>query len=161
MKPKMLFLILFLFFRIGVSEVNAQNLTIRLNDGTESSDLLSTIQKLSFSDGNLVLAYKSGSSEIYGLSTVQKLYFDNQTFIAEYTSNGVSRITVYPNPVDNVITLQNIPEGNTQVLIYSIDGELLVKTQISSDKESIDVANLQSGFYLLIANDQAVKFMKL
>jgi hypothetical protein len=161
MKYIMLMLILVLFFRIGASEAKAQHLTIRLNNGNESTDLLSTIQKLSFSDGNLVLAYKSGSSKSFGLATIQKLYFDNQTSVTEYTSGEASAITVYPNPVDNVILLQNIPEGIIHVFIYGIDGKLLVKTQIFSGVESIDVTNLQSGFYLLLANGQAVKFIKL
>jgi hypothetical protein len=161
MKPKMLFLVLFLFFRIGVSELNAQHLTIRLHDGTESTDLLSKIQKLSFSEGNLVLAYKSGSSELYGLSTIQKLYFDNITSVADNSSGDGSKISVYPNPVGNVIMLKNIPGGITPVFIYGVDGKLLIRAEISSDSQTIDVSNLQCGLYLIFADGQAVKFIKL
>jgi hypothetical protein len=161
MKPKILILILFLFFRIGVSEVNAQHLTVQMKDGTENSDLLSTIQKLSFSDGNLVLAYKSGSSESNDLAAIQKLYFDNQTSVTESASNEDSKITIYPNPVGDVIRLMNLPNGTTPVFIYGVDSRLLLKVQASSGKESIDVSDLQSGLYLLIADGQAVKFIKL
>jgi hypothetical protein len=161
MKPKMLFLVLFLFFRIGVSEVNAQHLTIRLHDGTESTDLLSTIQKLSFSDGNLILDYRSGSNQTFGLATIQKLYFDTQTSIAEYSSDRSSSLSVFPNPVEDFITVQNLPGIATPVFIYSSDGRLLLREEISSGKGTFDISNFHSGLYLLVANGQTVKFIKL
>lgn len=160
-KQKILSLMFFLLFSVGAPEIKAQSLVIRLNDSTGNTSLLSTVQKLSFPDGNLLLDFKDGSAESFGLPTIQKLYFDLQTAVNENTTQKASGLAVYPNPANNDIALRNAPEGVISVFIYRVDGRLLLKTQISSDKETIDVSILQSGLYMLVANGVAVKFIKL
>jgi hypothetical protein len=160
MKLKIIFPMLCLFLISG-TVANAQYMTIRFHDGTENVNELNSIQKLSFMDGNLLLAFKSGSIESYGLSTVQKLYFDSQTSISEYNSNDLQKLLVYPDPAGNEITVQNIASGLSLVFIYSVDGQLLLKTKVSPDASTIDVSNLEKGLYLLLANGTAVKFVKL
>jgi hypothetical protein len=160
-KLKIMFLLLFLLFCLASTEINAQNLLVRMKDGTENNNLLSTVHKLGFSDGNLLLTLNNGSTETFGLSTIQKLYFDLQTSVTENTPPNECKLTVFPNPVENAISIQNIPEGTTSVFIYRVDGKLLLKTQISSEKETIDVSNLKCGLYMIVANGEAVKFIKL
>jgi len=161
MKIHLLFLMVILLFRFTMPELKAQNLIIQQNNGSVNYETLSSVQKLSFLDGNLVVAFKSGSNDSYGLSTITKLYFDVHTSVSESTSQQSTQLTVFPNPVNNELSVQNMPEGATLVYIYRIDGELVFRTQVSSGNETIDVSNLQSGLYILIAKGCTAKFIKL
>lgn len=72
-------------------------------------------------------------------------------------TDGVSELTnnikVWPNPVNNQITLEKI--GN--VLIYSSDGSL-VKT--ARNEKFVDISNLPSGLYFGIIDGEKFKFIK-
>jgi hypothetical protein len=161
MKLKILFLMLFLLPLPWLKEMKAQHISILLYDGTVNTEMLSAVQKLSFQDGNLLLTHKSGSADSYALSTVRKLDFDMQTSISELNSDGDCKMTLFPDPADNVITLQYIPDGSAQVYIYGVDGKLLLQTVTSPENRTIDVSNLLHGLYLLKTNGRAIKFIKL
>jgi hypothetical protein len=161
MKLKFLFLLFWLFAGQFLKEMKAQHLSIRLYNGTENTEELSAVQKLSFQDGNLLLTRKSGSADTYALATVRKLYFDMQTSLVEIGPGKYNGITLFPDPAYNLITLGNIPDGLVQVNIYSVDGKLLLKTGVSDDNKTINVSNLQPGLYLLKAGSHTAKFIKL
>lgn len=161
MKQKLLFLALFLFFGTGLPELKAQSLIVHMNDGTENSELLSSIQHLTFQDNNLLLAYLSGSTDTYGLSAVRKLSFDTGTASSSYAMMPEGKLTCYPNPAGDAITIYNIAKGTTFVSVYRADGRLMMQSPVSSETETMDVSQLQSGLFLLIANGRSAKFIKL
>lgn len=152
---------IFLVFGITMPELKAQNLIIQQNNDSLNTEALVAVQKLSFSDGNLMVAFKSGSTNPYSLSTITKLYFDIETSVGASISPQSTQLAVFPNPVNSELTVHNIPEGTSLVYIYRIDGELMFCVQVSSEKEIINVSNLQSGLYLLIAKGRNAKFIKL
>jgi hypothetical protein len=69
--------------------------------------------------------------------------------VPELTNN----IKVWPNPVNNQITLEKI--GN--VVIYSSDG-ILIKTV--KNEKFVDISNLPSGLYFGIIDGEKFKFIK-
>ena len=145
----------------GTGELKAQNLIIRLNDGSDITQMLGTIQKLSFSDGNLMVSKKSGGTDLFELSTVAKLYFNLETAIPENIAVETNLVNLYPNPADGELTVQNIPPATFEIFIYRVDGMLVMKIPVSADKETIPLNNLQKGLYFLVANGFTLKFIKL
>ena len=152
---------LFLFFGSSAQELYAQSLVIRLNNGSETTDLLNSLQKLSFAEGNLLVSFKSGSTESYQLPEIQKLYFGFVESVPEPALQAITALSIYPNPAGQEINLQNIPVGTSTIFIYRMDGKLMMQAMVSSSSETIKVDDLQSGIYILIANNQTVKFIKL
>jgi len=71
------------------------------------------------------------------------------------------KLSVYPNPVNEIINIQNAPEGTSTVKIYRMEGVMVLSEQVSKGNLSIDVSSLTKGFYLLTLNGQAFKFIKL
>lgn len=161
MKHISLCLLTAVFFFAGSLAGKAQSLIIRFQDGSENVELLSSLQKLSFSDGNLLMTYHSGSSEMVELTTIQKLYFETQTSIPDDVNITDARLLLYPNPASNEIYLKNIPTGTATVFIYRMDGKLILQIPVSANSETFSVESFAEGFYLLVANDQTIKFIKL
>jgi len=163
MRKKFTLFILLLFAATGVTPLQAQSLLIKSEDGTVTTKELGTVKQMTFGNNNLRVNYFSGSTETYGLSTISKLYFKTLTTATQTISlNQGSRIlSVYPNPADQVIYIQNIPEGTSPVYIYRMDGVLVLRSEVSEGNTCIQVGHLSKGIYLLRLTNQAVKFVKL
>lgn len=139
----------------------AQNLIIRLTDGTESSQALTQVQKLTFPDGNLLVSLKNNTTETFALAGVQKVYFGTQTATVDYTEAGTSKLLLFPNPATSEINIKNLPEGTGTVYIFRANGQLQQQFSVSAGEETLNVSNLQPGLYILVANGQSLKFIKL
>ena len=89
-------------------------------------------------------AQESGTSaDIY--------YLDDVRFTSSLslTEEGVSEITLYPNPVINLLNIRSNNIVNSYEL-YDVHGRLIVnKDNINSKNFEIDVSNLDSDIYIL------------
>lgn len=84
----------------------------------------------------------------YGNSVlfVDNLSFDN--LIVGTEDLVENQIEIYPNPAKDEIEIMNLGE-NGLALIYTISGELVLKTNLSLNETKIDVSKLKSGLYVL------------
>lgn len=94
-----------------------------------------------------------------GWMSIDKLEFDVSNSIEE---TSLSNINIYPNPVKDVLHLENITP-NHQVKIYSIDGKLVYQNR---GEVQINVSSLAFGAYILHLYDangevEFIKFDKL
>lgn len=160
MQKKFTLLIFLLFAEIA--GVQAQDLYLKTKDGVITMKSLETLKKFTFSNNSLLINYLSGPAETYSLSNISKLSFKSAiTGVDELSLSGTSTLKVYPNPVTDVIYIQNAPEVTYTVSIYRISGSLVLTTKLSSGTKSIDVSYLASGLYLLNVNGLTFKFVKL
>lgn len=130
------------------------------------------------SETNLKLYYKFNQGIAYGnnigLTTLNNEFTGNNGTLANFaltgnTSNwgGLSlgneqfnqnSISVYPNPARNVITISGLDESSP-VEIFDATGRKVL-SQLQSDS-GIEVSNLSSGLYLLVADQtRKIKFIK-
>lgn len=161
MKYRFIFWMLLLIFGFGFSVLKAQSLVIRLNNGNENTELLNSVQKITFSANDLLLAFKSGSTDVYGLSTIQKLYFDTGTGTRDAQIKRENILSVVPNPAVNVITIGNFGKVKGILSIYRSDGALVLQQELNNGTETIDISGLQSGLYFIISNGSSAKFIRL
>jgi hypothetical protein len=83
------------------------------------------------------------------------------TGVDDLSLSGTAAIKIYPNPVSDIIYIQNAPETSYLVSIYRITGASILSTKMNSGDKSIDVSFLQSGLYLMNINGLTLKFVKL
>lgn len=65
---------------------------------------------------------------------------------------------VYPNPTMDRLIIDNA--NCEQVYIFDLNGRLLRTTPINGERTSINVTSLPQGDYLLLLNNQTIKFIK-
>ncbi len=125
--------------------------------GEAAGDYSGTSISLS-SDGSIVAI---GAPENQGTD-----YNSGHVRVFENSSLGVddlenTPISVYPNPVEDKLTIESTGIPITKSIIYSIQGQVVLET---SDNDEIDVANLPSGVYFIQITaenrTQALKFVK-
>ncbi len=104
----------------------------------------------------VVFLQDAGSDEI-----VQATKIDMATVVMVPTENPV-KVTIYPNPVNNVLFVKTTQPGNYQII--NLLGEILKSGELNNNLNRLDVNNLPSGIYFInVANGndvQKVKFVK-
>ena len=70
----------------------------------------------------------------------------DQTGFDEYNSMGIS---VYPNPVDNYVTIETGVADLYAVRITSLNGQLVFSELMEGDALQLDLSFLKKGFYIL------------
>ena len=65
---------------------------------------------------------------------------------------------VYPNPTMDRLIIDNA--NCEKVYIFDLNGRLLRTTPINGERTSINVTSLPQGDYLLLLNNQTIKFIK-
>jgi hypothetical protein len=96
------------------------------------------------------------------------LWVDNLVLTESFTVNLISgtadpiaaRTNVYPNPATDRIFIDNA--RGSEIRIFNLSGQILRSDIASTDKQIIDISNLQGGVYFVrISNDNAVVTEKL
>ncbi|WPR73129.1 T9SS type A sorting domain-containing protein [Flavobacterium sp. NG2] len=87
--------------------------------------------------------------------------------VNDYTFENDKVITVYPNPVDEELSLQSTSENilNATALIYTASGKLVQKQTIPNLNSKINVSNLTKGIYFIQISKEnkklkSIKFSK-
>ena len=143
----------------GINTAYAQKLIIRMNNGNETEEQLNSLQKLYFSNGQLIVDFKAGTDDSYSISEIRKLYFDPLVSVDE-TEVKEASLKVYPNPACDRILVHGIPQGDGVIRIFSIDGRLQMEIPVAGNDESIDISGFRSGLYLITATGLTSKFIK-
>ncbi|MBK6731181.1 MAG: T9SS type A sorting domain-containing protein [Bacteroidetes bacterium] len=60
-----------------------------------------------------------------------------------------TNILAYPNPTSGKIVFNNLPQNNSEVFVYDINGKLHGEYSITEKENTIDVSALQNGNYIL------------
>ncbi len=60
-------------------------------------------------------------------------------------------LSIFPNPIDNTVTINSQKESlkNTTAIIYSVDGKIVRKNELSDDYYILNVTNIPSGSYII------------
>ena len=131
-------------------------------------------------DGTNWSALGSGmDSQVVALSVYQGSLFAGGQFsiangtsvhhIAKMTENlavssfpSINNISVYPNPVTNKLTIENLPTGSS-ILLTDIEGRKVYKTTFSDKQGQIDLSSLTAGMYFLKVEHQngIIKIIKV
>ncbi|MCS3869702.1 hypothetical protein J3D55_002618 [Chryseobacterium ginsenosidimutans] len=84
-------------------------------------------------------------------STGNKIYYNNASFLGIKENNLQQSLLIYPNPVKEILTLENI-ENDLSVKVFNMIGQLVYEGKSADKKVKIDTQNFAVGQYILIVN---------
>jgi hypothetical protein len=157
-----------LLLGLGLTGLHAQTMYVKQTSGTQTAYSLSNIRKLDFAPGNITVHKTVGISDTYALSGIRYLNFQNLTTTVAKVEKQDGRLQLYPNPVADVLNIQQ-PNGGNQVCIIellTIDGRLVYKEKQTPHENAtqINVSALPQGIYLCKINNglttATTKFIK-
>jgi hypothetical protein len=115
-----------------------------------------------FNDGRCIC---KDSSAILTVSTELSTAFSNQCFSGLLSTNVIElnneqQITIYPNPTNSELVFETQQISFTKqdnIKIFSILGEQLYSSSLSSQKTRIDLSNYSTGTYILVTRIDGIQ----
>lgn len=134
-----------------IAKAEEKSLIITFNDNTTQTFVLSTLPQITMANNKMTILAGATTAE-YDLYKIKTFIFSGTTSIRNIEDN--SDIKTEGNRI--------IIEGtNANVRIFSIDGKpATIKTINTSNSTVIDISSLNSGVYIIKANDKTVKISK-
>ncbi len=150
----------FLFTSLNVSADELISIFFSNSENSPVRVELDDISSIKFNKTVLFVGDKDGVYTEYSFSDIRKIVFEKDETSIESISVNASKIDVYPNPVNNNLTIEGVNElPETDVLIYSLTGTLVAQYSQWNGKK-IDVSHLAAGIYFVKMNSTTLKFVK-
>lgn len=151
-----------------LNELNNDYFTIEKSSNGEDWEILQTLDGAG--NSAIPLKYSAEDKFPYSGHTYYRLMqtdFDGQfeySPIAKIISDHLGRLTVFPNPAKNHITVQFHSIDWNDLHLTKLDGSSLMKkkqmNQTNDNSVYIDISKLENGLYLLKTGNEVVKILK-
>jgi len=145
-----------LLLGLGLAGVHAQTLYILEKTGTQTPFALANVKTITFSGGNLNVNKKDGNTVSKALTSLQYLNFSAITGIFTPAAESTSPLTLFPNPVQDILNVVYHNANNIQAVIQiqvsTIDGRVIYSERFDSQNctlPTINVSRWQRGLYLV------------
>lgn len=135
-----------------------QNIYLQENNGSHLNRDIVSLQKIIFSDENLIMTYKDQTIETFDLASITKIYFDSTTYFTDFELT--EQTLIYFNPADNYIYLRNKPEKQTLYAIYRLNGSMVKSGSLDLYDDCIDASDISSGLYFVRIGNKTQKIRK-
>jgi hypothetical protein len=136
--------------------MQAVNITvIRMTGETSKLQQVRTIQ---FLPGRSITC-KLTNGESTELTGIRKISFENNDFTAVEDVVSPSSVRVYPNPAADMLIIDGV-DAKQEIAIYSINGTKVFSAPSKEGVNTIHVAELPNGVYLLRLADETFKLIK-
>ena len=159
MKQKKVNSLIVFLFAIGLSGLQAQTLlNVKEKTGTQTSFVLSGLNKLIFSSDKMTVINKTGNNSDFSLLNIRYLNFTNTTAINEISDSRNSNLKLFPNPVIDLLYIQfessNVENGLIQIM--NVQGKILYQQRLTNqtgiNNLRIPLGSFPKGLYLCQLN---------
>ena len=108
------------------------------------------------------LVFELSSSDVgaFGMNTPAYFCLDNVDIISGIETIYKNDINIFPNPVKDILTIENIE--NSKIMIYDISGKTVYLKQTNNNNEKINLSEFNRGVYFItISNNEEIITKKI
>ena len=149
--------VLIILFLSGLF-LNMQAVNITVIRMTGETSKLQQVRTIQFLPGRSITC-KLTNGESTELTGIRKISFENNDFTAVEDVVSPSSVRVYPNPAADMLIIDGA-DAKQEIAIYSINGTKVLSAQSQEGTNTIQVAQLPNGVYLLRLADETFKLIK-
>lgn len=153
---KLLFIITAILLTLP-SLAQENNLSIVIEkEGTSQEIAFDQLQRITFSGTTVNMFTKDGFTVSNDMYDIYRIGFnETSTNISSNTQEGNNLLGYISN---EAIVINSL--AGTTIEIYNVNGNHISSTRLKSDNETISIASLPKGIYLVRTNCKTAKFLK-
>ena len=147
---------------------NSHQFTVTQTPSNANGDIQISVANISFNitinETGLITGTSPGKVKIYARSKTNYTVFDScmVTIVNKTTENPIvdqrATIRIYPNPANDIVTVDAGGETIKQLALYSITGELLEKKDNSN---TLNIGDKKKGMYFVNAKTDNHSFVEM
>ena len=131
------------------NEINVKHFEVQRSDNGQTFAAIGTVaaggSEYSLNDLNI---FSSRTVVFYRLKSIDADDRFTYSNIIKLNKQISAALTVYPNPVSDVLTIGGLKQ-NGIVLLYSTEGKLLQQQTVTAQTVTMDMSKYAKGMYLL------------
>ncbi len=131
--------------------------TIEKHDGTSQQFTITPETKILFEDGGLVVVDADGEYQL-DIADITQIRFDVVATSVKSLESKLSDDVMFKNAA-GVVTISSLSGAPLTIGVYSIKG-VCVHQQSGVQSDVIDFNAMQSGVYIIKANNKIIKYVK-
>ncbi len=161
MRKYSLFGLLVLSVVIYSTAITAQTRSLRIQflSGESTEIALIRLSKIKFDSEDVLLEFREGTTLRYGIATISQMNYRDYTSVSS-VQVGSQAILLSSASDAQQLWLENLPEGGSQISIYSVTGAHILRENAVGPVHTMDISSLSKGVYVLKIKEQVIKFTK-
>lgn len=132
----------------------AQHMVVETAGGNEVFTL-DNLKQITFNGTTVNIEQSNGAKSSASMGDIKRIYFDDMSSIADINAQG-GDLVEYLSHDDIAIN----SEAGSMVTVYSLTGAQLLTRRIDTQGETISIAALPQGIYIVKANGRTTKIIK-
>lgn len=148
---KLLFILSLIAF---AGTATAQHMVVETAGGNEVFTL-DNLKQITFNGTTVNIEQSNGAKSSASMGNIKRIYFDDMSSIADINAQGGDLV--------EYISFDEIAinsEAGSMVTVYSLTGAQLLTRRIDTQGETISIAALPQGIYIVKANGRTTKIIK-
>ena len=149
---KLLFLISFIAM---ATVATAQHMVVEMTDSNNQVVKLESLRQITFNGTTVNIEQTDGTKSSTSMGNIGRIYFGDLSSIADmpaHSENLVEYLTTDEIAINS--------EAGSMVTIYNLTGAQLLTRRIDAEGETISIADLPQGIYIVKANERTTKIIK-
>ena len=153
--------------------ISAQHMLIEKSGNNNEIVELGKLKKITFDGTTVNIEQTDGTRSSSAMGDIGHIYFGDYTSIDEVkpierefirymnilTEMGYSNVRGYLWYISKNEIAINCPAG-TLITVYDVIGSQVISTRLGGDGDTINIAGLPKGIYIVKANDKTAKIIK-
>ena len=148
---KLLFIISFIAI---AGTATAQHMVVETAGGNEVFTL-ENLKQITFNGTTVNIEQSNGEKSSASMGDIKRIYFDDMSSIADVNAQG-NNLVEYLSHDEIAIN----SEAGSMVTVYSLTGAQLLTRRIDAQGETISIAGLPQGIYIIKAEERTTKIIK-
>ena len=133
----------------------AQHMVVEMTDSNNQVVKLENLKQITFNGTTVNIEQTDGTKSSTSMGNIGRIYFGDLSSIADmpaHSENLVEYLTTDEIAINS--------EAGSMVTIYNLTGAQLLTRRIDAEGETISIADLPQGIYIVKANERTTKIIK-
>ena len=148
--------LLFIISLLAISgTATAQHMVVETAGHEDKVITIENLKQITFDGTTVNIELTDGSNSSASMDYIERIYFGNLSAIADINAQSGNLVEYLSN---DEIAINS--EAGSTVAIYSLTGAQLLTRRIDTQGETISIAGLPQGIYIVKANGRITKIIK-
>ncbi len=133
----------------------AQHMVVEMTDSNNQVVKLESLRQITFNGTTVNIEQTDGTKSSTSMGNIGRIYFGDLSSIADMPAHSEDLVEYLTT---DEIAINS--EAGSMVTIYNLTGAQLLTRQIDAEGETISIAGLPQGIYIVKANERTTKIIK-